>query len=226
MLEVISELFSARNEDQRFIAYSGDYDFFIEPLVEGDLPYQTSSLSFKCYRNSTKQNIIITECKWFRVSDGKYTEITEAHGNDVYHLTPYDIGCGIRAAIKSTGPHTFGLAFMDFGPILLDPALKPLLENRLLCGMGSFQFSLIHHGKKEINDITNFSNVIEINEETLGVRFCDEYKAFQDFKIDLFASRGLQIKTVQYDNRILRIYFRKGEEEFISQSVLYAPKES
>jgi len=31
--------------------------------------------------------------------------------------------------------------------------------------------------------------------------------------------------TVQYDSRILKIYFRRGEEEFISASVLYSPSQ-
>jgi len=39
MFDVISELFSSRNEDKQFITYSGDYDFFIETMVEGELPF-------------------------------------------------------------------------------------------------------------------------------------------------------------------------------------------
>ena len=225
MLEVLSELFTARNQDERYITYTGDYDFFIVPVVEGDLPFQTSSLSVRCYKDQTKQELISFECKWYQVFEGKYTEIKDADGHFTYHLSPYDIGCSIRLAVKSTSSSSSGLAFVTFGPIELDPSLKPYIENRLLCLKGSYQFSLIKYDTDEVNDTTDFSNKIEFNENILGLHFGPDYRELQDFKVDLFASRGLQLRTVQYDNRIIKIYFRRGEEEFISASVLYAPSQ-
>lgn len=138
MLEVLNELFTSRFEEHKYVSYDGDYDFFIEPLIEGELPYQTASLSYRCYKNKMKKNLVVTECKWYRVFEGKYSEITEAEGNEVYHLSPYDIGCSIRVAIKADGISGIGLAFVTFGPIELDSALKPYIENHLLCLKGSF----------------------------------------------------------------------------------------
>lgn len=157
--------------------------------------------------------------------EGKYSEIKEAAGNDALHLSPYDIGGSIRLAVKSVSMQVKGLAFVTFGPIELDPSLKPYIENRLLCLKGSYSFSLIKYDQDEVNDTTDFSNRIEFNESTLGLHFGEDYNYLQDFKIDLFASRGLQLRTVQYDNRIVNIFFRRGEEEFISASVLYAPSQ-
>lgn len=225
MLEVLSELFTPRNQDERYITYSGDYDFFIVPVVEGDLPYQTSSLSVRCYKDPSMKELISFECKWFQVFEGKYMEIKDAESHFTYHLSPYDIGCSIRLAVKSTSHLSQGLAFVTFGPIELDPSLKPYIENRLLCLKGSYQFSLVKYDHEDVNDTTDFSNKIEFNESILGLHFGPDYKEYQDFKVDLFASHSLQLKTVQYDNRIIKIYFRKGEEEFISASVLYAPSQ-
>ena len=39
MFDVISELFVGSAEDKQSIQYSGDYDFYIETMVEGELPY-------------------------------------------------------------------------------------------------------------------------------------------------------------------------------------------
>ena len=80
MLEVLSELFTARNKDERYVTYTGDYDFYVQPIIQGSLPFQTTSLSVQCYKNNTKQELIAFECKWYRVFEGKYSEIKEADG--------------------------------------------------------------------------------------------------------------------------------------------------
>ena len=222
MFDVISELFSSRNEDKQFITYSGDYDFFIETMVEGELPFQSASISLKCYRNNLKQQYLSTEVKWYRIFDGKTSEILEADGSEILNLSPYDIGCFIMASVRSNGELSRGVAHLTFGPIFLDPAMKPLIENRLLSSMGSYNFSLMKHGDSQINDTTDYSNKIEFLESMLGIQFGENYKEYEDFKVDLFASKGFQIRTVQYDNRVVCVYFRKGEEEMISASVLQA----
>ena len=95
------------------------------------------------------------------------------------------------ASVRSNGENSRGVAHVTFGPILLDPAMKPLIENRLLSSMGSYQFSLMSFGGNQINDTTDYSNKIEFFENILGIQFGESYKEHDDFKVDLFSSKSL-----------------------------------
>ena len=112
------------------------------------------------------------------------------------------------------------MARVVFGAIESDPCLKPMLEHHLLSSEGSFRFSLVRFGDVEVTDLSDFGNVIEFRETQLGVRFGDTHEEFRDFSVDLLGTKGIELRCDFFDPRRLTIYFKKGEEEFIAQSIL------
>lgn len=222
MFDALSDLFSSSQMvDNDFIQYTGIYEFFVEAVIEGQLPYQSATINLKCYNSEEKCNYVHAEIKWYRIFEGNRDEIITSDGVWSLNLSPYDIGCQIMASVKSNSQVSRGVAHLTFGPIRLDPALKPYMENRLLTSKGSYNFALLSHdGKNVVNSWTDFSNRIEFSDSKLGVYFGEDNKEFENFQTDIIEKNWLQIRTEQSDPRIALVYFSKHGQQGVSESVL------
>ena len=220
MFKVLSEIFTERNQDQQNIIFDGDYEFWIEPRIKGELPFQTASIIIECFKSDDKTTPLDFHSRWYRVMNGKNYEIKESEDAKYYNVTPYDIGACIRVAVKAKQGLVDGLGFVTFGPFVLDPCLKPYLEHHLLSCQGSFQFSLYKHGDRYIDDQSDFANVAEFEDTKLGFRFGNGYQELRDFSIDLFETRGITLQCDSREPRNLLIAFQKGQEEYINASIL------
>lgn len=72
MFDFLEELFTERNEDSRYIKYHGDYEFWIDVKVKGDLPFQSSNIVINCFRTSRKDKEVPFECNWYRIIGEKF----------------------------------------------------------------------------------------------------------------------------------------------------------
>lgn len=219
MFDAIKELFTERNEDSMFIKYEGSYDYWVDVKMEGDLPYQTTTIMINCYESSDKKVEVPFECKWYRIVNDRNYEI-KANGNSFYYKSnPYDIGNLVKVAIRPINTHVGELSFVTFGVIDLDPALKPYIEHHLLSCQGSFKFELLKYDQQEIVDMSDHGNVIEFQATKMGVIFAENFNEFRDFSVDLF-TKGMSIKCDYDDERMLTLCFKRGEEDHISASIL------
>ena len=210
----------AKKTQEDYIEYSGEYKFYVEPTIRGEFPYQTSTILISCYKSKLKQTPISFTCKWFRCIGSKNYELKKVT-KGFYEITPYDIGTFIKVAIKSFQSGYEGLSIIRFGPIRMDPCLKPKLERLLSSCQGEFRMNLLRYGQLDIDDRSDFGNRIVFETTQLTLLFNEYFKPeISDFSIDLTATRGIRLKCVNREPRHVYIYFKKGEEEPVSNSIL------
>lgn len=223
MFKALTKLISLSKKKEDYISYEGNFDFYIRPIIQGKLPSHTAVITINCYKDKKSKNPLYFSVKWYREISGKNYPLEDYKG-PTYKVNPYDIGTIIVAAVKPLDKESAfkGVAIVKFGPIKLDYALSPILENHFLSCEGAFQFSLIKLGDRHINDQSDFSNRIYFERTKITLIFSELISGgdFNDFCLDVIGTPGIRIKCDPYDNRILRIYYRKGEEEPITQSIL------
>ena len=100
-----------------------------------------------------------------------------------------------------------------------------MLENHLYSLEGVFNVSLQEYDDIEIIDQSDFGNKISFERTRITVVFGDYFgNEINDFSVDVTGSRGLSIKCLNGDSRALRLTFKKGEEEPVTQSILRGSK--
>lgn len=221
MIRALSKLLKINTDE--YVTYEGNFDFYIKPIIQGELPYHTSTITINCFKDKKSRNPILFTVKWYREINGKNYPLKDESGL-THNVTPYDIGTVIVAAVKPIDSESDfkGIAIAKFGPIELDYSLAPLLENHFLSCEGAFFVKILKLGDNFVDDQSDFSNKIFFERTKMTIIFSEKggNGNFNDFCLDVIGTPGIRIRCDPFDTRVLRIFYRKGEEEPITQSIL------
>lgn len=224
MFKALKQLISLSKNKDAYVKYEGNFDFYIRPVVQGQLPYHSSTITINCFKDKKSQRPIVFSVQWYREIGGKNYPIKDQDGPS-YMVNPYDIGIVVVAAVKPIDPESNfkGVAIAKFGPIEMDYAISPLLENHFLSCEGAFNFKLLKFGDFFVHDQSDFSNKIFFERTKITLIFSGIQQGngnFNDFCLDVVGTPGIRIKCDQHDSRIVRMFYQKGEEEPMTQSIL------
>lgn len=101
-MDLLASIFSGEDErEKQYIKVTGKYNFHIEPVVKGILPYHSCTVVITCFRDSRKLSPIDFRCEWFRIIEDRFYPI-EDNETESYHFSPYDIGSQIKVVVTST----------------------------------------------------------------------------------------------------------------------------
>lgn len=236
MLKAVSNFFTSNNEESLEPEYKGDYHFHVYPKIDGDFPYHTTKITILCYTSEARKNPISFSCKWYRVRDGRNfpLKITAQKStmdstpqlnksNNVYCITPFDLGYKIKVVIKSHSQYTPGLLFITFPTVKLDPILKPYLENSLISCQTDHAIKVLGKNTIAMEDNSDYLSRISLEKTNLTLVLSKEMQKrlnMESFSLDLVGTPGLRIRTVQRNIKALQIIFKKDEQVLIRDDVL------
>ena len=112
---------------------TGQYKFHLEVSINGQLPYHNCTLSIFAFSNKNKKNAIGVVYKWFREKENRSYQLIGIQSN-TYQVSAQDIGSNIKVEVNSQDDDFYGLAFINFGRIILAPPTKSILEGILNAG--------------------------------------------------------------------------------------------
>lgn len=220
MLEFFNNLIGDNDVNLDFVDYEEkSSDFFVEPVINGHLPYHNTTVIIRAYKSKSKAEPIEARFKWYRVVDSRNYEIKDNPIEDTYHINAYDIGSYLRVAVKVSGVKQ--VTILRIGPILLNPKMIPSLENTLLANEGVFNFSLLKYGQHFIDDKSEFQNFIQFSKEKIMVKFGFYFQhEYPDFELNLNGPYDYKIFCENHDPRAISIFFIKGTESMLSENIV------
>ena len=219
MLDFFSNLFGEKDYNQDYIQTEKDGGFFVDTIVDGQLPFQNTTITIRAYETKKKENPLQIKCKWYRVVDSRNYEIRNNNSQDSYHFNAYDIGAFVKVAVKVRGVKN--LTILQFGPILLNPRLLPELENSLLADEGIYNFALLEYGDSLVEDESDYQNFIKFSRHKLQVMFGFMFqKVYENFELDLNGPHDYKILCENLDFRAISLYFKKGTEKEMEEEIL------
>jgi hypothetical protein len=75
------------------------------------------------FTRSDKSIAIGTRCRWYRVCDKRLYPIENT--SNTYQVSPMDVGTRLKVEVESMEEDYPGVASAYFGPIRLDPTMRP-----------------------------------------------------------------------------------------------------
>lgn len=127
-----------QNKSTADIQISGTYNFFVDISIQGESPYQTSTISINCFTKPDRAIPIPSKCQWFRRYDSREYHFTSISNCNTYQLSAEDLNSTIRIEINSLEDGYNGTAVVEYGPIRLDPNTRHALEGILSAGGSKF----------------------------------------------------------------------------------------
>jgi hypothetical protein len=131
------------------IRISGDFSFFLEPVIQGTLPNHNCSLTVVCYSSSDRKVQIDVDIKWYKILNGDTYEVRD-YKEIYYHFNPADIDLSIKCHICSREPKYPGSATILIGPVVLDGSLKPEIEGMCINQKSAFKVLVVAIDDKPI----------------------------------------------------------------------------
>lgn len=110
---------------------TGQFNFYVDTQIKGQLAMQNSNISLSAFSHADKRIAIPCSFKWFRDRGVTSKQVTAVKGN-TYQCSAKDVGCIIKAMVEPQDDEHKGTAVVQIGPIKIEPGLKNLLEG-LLC---------------------------------------------------------------------------------------------
>ena len=142
---------------------TGNYDFYVETTIKGNLPYQTSKILIHIYENSSKKKKIEMNTNWVRLKENKEFLIKGMKNQLFYNFSSEDIGSIIKITISSENSHKKGKCLINVGPIKIDPNVSSTVESILNTGGTKFPISLINKNQNEFSAYNNQVNILNLN---------------------------------------------------------------
>ena len=107
--------------------------------------------------------------------------------------------------------------------VILDPILKPSLENSLVSCLIDLPAKIV--GKNYINfkDESEYSSRVELEKTNLTIAFSKHMNkrlGLESFTVDLVGTPGLSLKTLDRNPKVLQILFKKDEQMPVKDDVL------
>lgn len=219
MLGALQSILKATNSSDDFIQLKGNPNFYVQPIIRGRLPYQSSTIIVAAFQDKTKRTSVKLKCKWYRLVGDRYYEIPN-NEDETYHISPFDIGSYITAIIKAENRELKGKLQLKVGPIKMDPVLRPGIEECIISKRGLFNFKLLKNDEKFIDDYSDYENLLFFEKPKIIFKTCSLIKEeLEDFEIDIEGTPDFKIKCENHDSRAVTIYFRRGFECEASRTI-------
>ena len=202
-----------KNGFHESIDFSGEYDFYVKPIIQGQLPYENTTIQIQAFEDKKSNKPLRIKCKWFRVINERNYEIKD-NQDETYHFNGYDIGLKIRVAVKlkKKGRGGSNAAIVTFGPVELSPEISPRLETALSQGFEVLKFRLLKFGESFINDRHDPQNYLRVDKERICFRFGYYFDDIDDFFLILNSTYKLAILCENHDYKVVTIKYQKGRE--------------
>lgn len=213
-MDLLASIFSGEDSrEKQYLRVTGKYNFHIEPVIKGILPYHSCTVVITCFRDSRKIAPIDFKCEWFRVIEDRYYKI-EDNDKESYHFNPYDIGGSIKCIVTSTSIHVTGTVQIMFGPILMDYALRTHIKETVQKGSAEFKTKLIQMNDNMITDNIDFDDKVILGKSEIVVKL-REHKDIKDTQMHIPYERSLlfRIECDNHDPKTLTIYFEQEDKE-------------
>lgn len=214
-MDLLSSIFGGgENKELEYLKVTGNYDFHIHPEVSGILPYHMSTVAIKVYRDASKLAQVDFDCEWFRIIEGRAYPI-EDNEEEFYVFNPYDIGACIKAVVTVEDPRCTGIAEVIFGPIKMDPSLRPHVKETVLHHGGEFDIRIIGIDEEFIDDNSNYTSklVLKTSELMFNLAGIEGNTEPQQVKVAFENSIAFRIECDTHDDKCLEVFFDQGEVE-------------
>lgn len=118
------------------------FDYYIDVSPPPDQVNSSSTITITCYEDKSLRVAIPSDVIWTKINQG-WSKKLPNHGH-AYVCTPNDIGSIIDVEVTGRHPYfeerkSFNI---KFGPIVLDPLLRPTLELALKNCVSSYQINV------------------------------------------------------------------------------------
>lgn len=209
MLDLFESIITGMDDKEpESLSVTGTYKFFVEPIVQGALPNSSCTLIISAFEDSSKRRSLDFEIKWFKLMNGDTFEIKN-YSELFYHVNPSDIGLKIKASVCSKSSSHPGIAYVYFGPVTLDYALKPEIEGMILSNHGTFKVNvLLDNGKK----VPPNESIIIIEKPNFILSFDKDLirsKAIEEAKgrlcVDIEVSKDLKLRSDNQNSSCLYV---------------------
>src|SRR3990167_689189 len=142
MLDFIGSIFGGEEENHKLIDVVGNFQFYVEPCIQGTLGLHTSTLVLTLFEDSSKRTVLPFEVQWARILNGE-VHLLETYHETYYNITPSDIDLRIRAVITVPKQENQGAAYVYVGPIKLDKSIVPEIESLILMPITVYSANMI-----------------------------------------------------------------------------------
>ena len=112
---------------------------------------------------------------------------------------------------------------MTFPIVKYDPMLNPYLENSLISCQTDHPIKILSKNNIIVQDNSDYKSRINLEKTNLTVVINAEMQQLlnmESFSVDLVGTPGMRIKTIQSNNKALKIIFKKDEQVLIRDDVL------
>ncbi len=216
MIRFLEELLDLVDVQADFITVKGNFDFFLDPVIKGVVPYHTCSVVITCYQNGQKRDFVDFDIKWYKII-GSDTYEYKDYNEKYYHCNASDADVKIKAVITSKDPKFPGVAYFCMGPIHLDPILKPEVEGMLLNSEAYFVVNILEDNSEKL--LPNLSSIL-IRKPYLTVHF-DSHLArrdkqqgrFDEIVLNLEIDQSLKIRVDPFAISTMSIMFSQPSPE-------------
>jgi hypothetical protein len=214
-MDILSSIFGGgENKELEYLRVTGNYDFHIHPEVAGVLPYHTCSVAIKVYRDSSKLAQLDFDCEWYRIIEGRCYPI-EDNEEEFYVFNPYDIGASIKAVVTVEDQRSSGVAEVVFGPIKMDPSLRPHVKETVLHHGGEFDIRIIGIDEELIDDNSNYTSklILKTSDLVFSIVAQEGQLEAQQIKVAFENSIAFRVECDTHDDRAMEVFFDEGDLE-------------
>lgn len=134
MLDALDSFFTRDDDQSNQILIEGDFKFYIEPCITGELPNSNTTIKIKAYSSSEKMVRLNTVCRWYKVIIERHFEIERSKNKSTYQFDVADMSVSIKVAIKVKEMRNMGMALLTFPSLVPYPILNARLRNSLFKG--------------------------------------------------------------------------------------------
>ena len=118
----------------------GKANYFLQPILKGDPPYQSTSLILQAFTNDSRKVPLDLNYRYFRIKNKVISSFSAPSTPNIYHFSIDDIGSIVKIEISPLENRVYnGTLEVLYGPIELDPSLKYTMENILTSGCSKFR---------------------------------------------------------------------------------------
>lgn len=213
-MDLLTSIFSSNdNRELEYIQVSGKYQFHVEPVVRGVLPYHSCTVMITCFKDSRKLAPIDFKCEWFRVIEERIYKI-EDNETESYNFTPYDIGASIKVKVTSQCVEYPGTANIILGPVKMDLAIRNHVRDAVLQGVVEFKTRVVKLDDLMITDLSDYENKTILNRNEIGVVMVPN-KDINETQLHIPYEKSIlfRIDCDSADPRSLTIFFEQDEKE-------------
>jgi hypothetical protein len=195
MLDFIGSIFGEDEEKSKLIDVVGNFQFYVEPCIQGTLGLHTSTIILTVFEDPRKRKALPFEVQWARILNGE-VHLLETYQDAFYNVTPSDIDLRIRAVITVPKQENQGAAYVYIGPIKLDKSIVPEIEALMLMPITIYAGNLI---QIDGHDLPVNSSKFRVEKPHLNIMFdsklLDHSKTVELARQGLFNTVTLDVET-------------------------------